>query len=198
MALENADGGGGDWITDDVYEELAEDAALAVLRILRIEPRQPVPGKLNEWEPVVVDMLVLSGRHANTVWRSERMTKAGLTNTLRSKWDPSPENMALKAKERVKIPRTEGTDLACRFGHYTSAHSSRQLVGLNAARAADMKRVEALFAEYGDDPYTAFEDQDRANAMAALGGPAEDRAPVTVGGAGTPAATDPMDEEPPF
>jgi hypothetical protein len=186
VALENADAGGGDWIGDDMWQELCEGQVLAVMRILRIEPRQPVPNHSgNEWEPVVVDMLVLSGKYTGTVYRSERMTKAGFTNTLRQKWDPA--DAAKPAKERRKIPRTEGTDLACRFGFYKDKRSGLNRFALNAAREDDMAEVVKLFAESGDDPYRAAEAKDRELAMAAMGSPGA--------AAGQP---DDLDDEPPF
>lgn len=191
MALENADGGGGDWISNDMWQELCEGNALAVMRILSIEPRQPVPnGSGNEWEPVIVDMLVLSGKYEGTVYRSERMTKAGFTNTLRMKWDPA--DAAKPAKERRKIPRIVGTDLACRFGFYTDKRSGMKRFALNAARADDMATVAELFEKTGDDPYTAAEDQDRELAMAAIG----DVSDGAIGGA--PDDDDDDDDIPPF
>jgi hypothetical protein len=155
VALENADGGGGDWIDDDTYAKLCQEKALAVLRILRIEEgAKPKPTSRSMWYPVVVDLLILDGHREGEVFRSERMTKAGFTNTLREKFDP--RDAELKAKERRKIPRTEGTDLACRFGTYKDNEGNVRYA-LNAARPDDMTRVAALFAEYDDDPYTAFE-----------------------------------------
>lgn len=153
MALENADGGG-DFIDNDQLQAMCEEKALVVCKILRIEPgSRPTPTSRSDWFPVVVDMLVLSGRWKGTVYRSERMTKAGFTNTLREKFDP--RDAELKAKERRKIARTEGTDLAARFGFYTADGVKRFC--LNAARAGDMAEIEALFEQTGNDPYTAAE-----------------------------------------
>jgi len=188
MALENADGGGGDWISPETYERLCQEKALAVLKILRIEPgSMPKPTSRSMWYPVVVDMLLLDGHLEGTVYRSERMTRAGFTNTLREKFDPRDAD--LKAKDRRKIPRTEGTDLACRFGTYKDNEGNTRFA-LNAARPDDMARIEALFAD-GADPYAAAEKAEVAKASAVFGGPGTDPGYVS-------AEYDVNDEEPPF
>lgn len=161
MALENADsGGGGDWIPEENLTEMAEGQALAVCKILRILPgEKPKPTSRSEWYPVVVDMLVLSGKFEGSVYRSEKLTRAGFTGTLREKLDPATEGQPFK--QRRKIPRTEGTDLAVRFGFYTDNEGVRRLC-MNAARADDMEQLKALFKKTGDDPYSWYEAQDRA------------------------------------
>ncbi len=188
MALENADGGGGDWIDNDQLQAMCEEKALAVLKILRIEPpSRPTPTSRSDWHPVIVDMLVLSGRWKGSVYRSERMTKAGFTNTLRQKFDP--RDAELKAKDRRKIDRTEGTDLACRFGFYTA--DGVQRFCLNAARAGDMAEIEALFEQTKGDPYTVAEKAELDNASAVIFGD-------TDGEVGGSKAAPVDEEEPPF
>lgn len=184
MAIENADAGGGDWIPEQTYQELAEGQTLVVCKILNIEPGSlPKPTSRSQWFPVVVDMLALSGKFNGTVWRSERMTRTGMTNTLREKFHPDDAEKPMK--QRRKIPRVEGTDLVCRFGYYTDNEGNRRLC-LNAARPDDVKRVKALFEATNDDPYSAAEAKDRQLAMATIG----DTAP----GSGAPDD----DDEPPF
>ena len=196
MALENADGGGGDWITNDQWDRLCKEKALGVFKILRIEPpSKPTETSRSPWHPVVVDMLILSGSYEGTVYRSERMTKAGFTNTLREKFHP--EDADKKAKDRRKLPRTEGTDLVARFGTYQADGVTR--FALNGARADDVKRVEELFAETGGDPYTAAEkaELESARDIFADTTPGDEISSGNMAGARMPAA-DPDDDEPPF
>jgi hypothetical protein len=181
MALENADGGGGDWIPADVVEELAASRTLAVFKILRILPgEKPKPTSRSEWFPVIADMLILDGKRKGTVYRSERFTKSGIVNTLRQKFDP--RDAELKPKDRRKIARTEGTDLVARFGFYKD-NEGVQRVCINAARADDVEEVKALFEATGDDPYGHYEAEDRKNSVSVM--------------SGAPAPVD-DDDEPPF
>lgn len=169
MALENADSGGGDWIPEEKLTEMAEGQALAVCRVLRILPgEKPKPTSRSDWYPVVVNMLILSGKYEGSVYRSEKLTRTGFTNTLREKKDPADP------KGKAKIPRTEGTDVVVRFGFYTDNEGVRRLC-MNAARADDMERVTELFRVTGDDPYSAAEAKDRADSALVMAGP-----PVTV------------------
>lgn len=154
MALDNGEAGG-DYVDRNYWMALAKEGALVVFRIHRVEEPTKLNPKLKEAEPVIVDFAVLNGNEEGTVYRSERIIAAGITNTLRTK-------KIERGGKKLTVPREPGDDVAVRMGIYESFGSEK--AGANPCGPDEFEKVKAIFAKTDGDPYTFFE----RRAMASL------------------------------
>ena len=169
MALDNGEGGG-DYVDRSYWMGLAKEGALVVFRIIRVEAPTKLNPKLKEAEPVVVDFAVLNGNEEGTVYRSERIIAAGITNTLRKK-------TVERGGKKVKVDREPGDDVAVRMGVYESFGSEK--AGANPCGPDEFEKVKRIFEETKGDPYTVFER--RAMADMTSEEPDDDAVPAGVG-----------------
>jgi hypothetical protein len=149
VALSDAAPGGGGKMSTPAWLELAEEGALVVFRVLEIQEagQKLTADSKGTCDPVVCDILIVNGKREGEVLRSEKVIQAGITRPLRQK--------------------VEGDDMAARVGSYDSGRKA----GANPAGPDGFKIIEALFAEHGDDPYTAFEQKAKEAAAAEDGAP---------------------------
>jgi hypothetical protein len=135
MAVKDAPRTGGGFLSTDDWRELGKEGALVVFRIIEIQaPGQVIGDDSNiKCNPVICDYLIINGKRAGHVARSERIIPMGITNPLRE--------------------LSEGDDMGARMGTY----GKRENVGANPAGPDGLATINALFAEHDDDPYTHFE-----------------------------------------
>jgi hypothetical protein len=160
FAIDNGDSGG-DYLKRDFWLPLAEEGALVVFRLIKLEEPKVFNRKMKEAEPVVADFLVLNGAEKGLVVRRERILAAGITNTLRTKKVPAPSGRG----RMIEVAREVGSNVACRMGTYEAF--GRFHPGAGPCGPDELETVKAVFREHRGDPYSAFERMALVGASAA-------------------------------
>lgn len=144
--------------------------AVVLWRIIEHQPRQTV-GE-NEADPVVVDMVILTGPNKGLVRRGERLVPRGITGSLR--------------KSRVGAET-----VSCMGWSPKPGRNGKPFVCANPANAEQLEWAKQVYASTGNDPWFAAERAAMENPLENSAAPAPVAAapaPVPTPAASTPAA----------